>query len=88
MATCYLCGRRILNPGTKNRRTVKTGEWIRRRYVNGKVSILQVHYGKRVVCRWCAMGIDTRAAREERLELLKLAVALLVLFALLTLSIL
>jgi len=79
MATCYRCGRPIPSTEFKNRRKVKTGERISRRYPNPAISALHVTYGVRLVCLQCARAIDQEEARKELLKYLELAAALILL---------
>lgn len=64
MHHCFLCGRPIRPTAYVSRRKVRTGEWLRRAYRNGKVSSASTHFGKRVVCSGCAGRLD----RQERLK--------------------
>lgn len=83
MIHCYRCGSEVEGKAPYQRRKVKTGEWLRRRYPKRTVSSANFHYGWRVVCHACARQIDLDYRRGELLEWLKLALALLVLFAIL-----
>jgi len=75
MANCYRCGRRI-EDGRHLRRRVKTGEWLRRRYPKTNVSHVQISYGMRIVCKWCAGQIDRRDWRRAMMEHLTVVVAI------------
>ena len=79
MATCYRCGRPIPPTEFKNRRKVKTGERISRRYPNPAISALHVLYGVRLVCLRCAHAIDAEEAHKELLKYLELAASLILL---------
>lgn len=85
MPTCYRCGRSIPASRSQLRRKVRTGEWLRRSYSNGKVSSVNVHYGLRVVCPSCAISIDreNRLAEFRQHWELGLALAILLLLILL-----
>ena len=67
MANCYVCGR-PLKPGSRAlRRKVRTGEWLRRSRKDAPPTSVNVHFGMRVVCPWCARRIDRERARQELL---------------------
>jgi len=83
MATCYRCGRPIPSTEFKNRRKVKTGERISRRYPNPSISSLHIHYGIRLVCLQCARAIDRDEARKEFIKNAELLAALILLAAVL-----
>ncbi|MEA2554420.1 MAG: hypothetical protein QOJ65_2596 [Fimbriimonadaceae bacterium] len=85
MANCFRCGQHI-DSHRHLRRRVKTGEWVRHRHPNKRVSISQTHYGMRVVCPWCAKALDRTEARRELAIWIELAAALILLLALLTLG--
>ena len=83
MATCYKCGRPVPSTEFKNRRKVKTGERISRRYPNPAISALHVTYGVRLVCLNCARAIDREEARKELIKYLELAAAVVLLIVVL-----
>ena len=83
MPNCFVCGS-PLKPGSRNlRRKVRTGEWLRRSRRDAPPTSVNVHFGMRVVCSWCARRIDREAARRELLQYAELGVAALVFLALL-----
>lgn len=73
---CYLCGQRIVR-GRQLRRRVKTGEWVRRRYAQSRVSHVQTSFGMRIVCGWCARRIDRQDLRSAWQGHLSVVLALL-----------
>ncbi|CAN5599292.1 hypothetical protein BH11ARM2_BH11ARM2_28840 [soil metagenome] len=79
MHNCLLCGR-ALKPASRHlRRKVRTGEWLRRKNKDSPPTSVNVHFGMRVVCPWCAKRIDRENARKELLQYAELGVALLAL---------
>ena len=62
---CFQCGQRFESGDFQLRRKVRTGEHLTKQYRSGKVNIVSVRYGKRVVCRDCAKKID----RENKIAI-------------------
>lgn len=62
MPNCFQCGRYFQSGDFQLRRNVRTGEHITKRYRSGKINVVSVRYGKRIVCKECARQID----RENR----------------------
>ena len=81
MAYCYRCGKLLERERYQYRRKVKTGEWSRKNYPPAKVTQVQASFGYRIVCRECARKIDLQNMTVERVWLLKLGLALIVLYA-------
>jgi hypothetical protein len=81
MAICYRCGQPIIEPGARLLRKVKTGEWVRRRSKDGKALEVQVHHGRRVVCKRCARSIDAEFRRAELIQQGELVVAVVLILA-------
>lgn len=79
MANCYRCGRPILDTKYHLRRRVRTGGFERRRYLRGRIDLIQTHYGMRVVCTKCAHAIDRQEYRLRLEGHLQVIVALVVL---------
>lgn len=81
MPNCFVCGR-PLKPGSRApRRKVRTGEWLRRPRKDAPPTSVNVHFGMRVVCPWCAGRIDREAARRELFQYAELGFAVLILLA-------
>ena len=78
---CYRCGQPIIEPGPRIRRKVRTGEWVRRRSKDNKAEQIQFHFGRRVVCRKCAVAIDWEFRRQELLQYGEFILAVVVLLA-------
>jgi hypothetical protein len=63
MPNCYQCGQYFKSGDFQLRRKVRTGEQLTKQYRSGKVNVLSVRYGKRVVCKKCANEIDRENKR-------------------------
>lgn len=74
-----MSARQLIDSKHYLKRCVKTGEWVRHRHPNQRVSSSQTHYGMRVVCSWCAKSLDRIEARRERWMWIEVAIALAVL---------
>jgi len=82
MPHCYRCGR-FLEPLKNNqRRRVKTGEYIHRRYPSAPVAQSTMRFGMRIVCPWCAKQIDREQFQAILREHLKVLAVILALIAL------
>lgn len=82
MTHCYLCGCKLSPDKRRIRRTVKTGEWVRRSYKGDRLSAVQTHYGKRLVCGRCARLLDRRKETGDLLWHLSPFAAVLFLYLL------
>lgn len=83
---CYVCGAQV-DPKRYLRRRVKTGDSSRRAQEWPHRPRLQLHFGMRVVCAFCAQRIDAMERRREQLNWLSLAVSVAVLLSCLALLI-
>jgi len=76
MANCFRCGRQLPTTGWQFRRTVKTGEHVRRSYSKLKVSSPRP-VRIRVVCSSCANVIDRQKHVEQMVMHLQVLGALI-----------
>ena len=65
MPNCYRCGTYFKSGDFQLRRKVRTGEHLTKQYRSGKVNVLSVRYGPRVVCKQCARQIDRENKRAQ-----------------------
>lgn len=79
MPNCYICGKPLRESRTRLRRTVKTGEWIRRNYTRDRADRRTVRFSSRVVCARCARKLDMRDERSDRWQWIQLGIWLIVL---------
>lgn len=77
MASCYRCGRPILETKYRLRRRVRTGGFERRRWGGkGKQVTFSANYGFRIVCTRCAHILDLQGGRVQSAENIRVLVAL------------
>ncbi len=84
MPNCYRCGTYFKSGDFQLRRKVRTGEHLTKQYRSGKVNVMSVRYGPRVVCKHCAKQIDLENRRAQLAPYFGLLALLGVLFILFT----
>ena len=65
MPNCYRCGTYFKSGDFQLRRKVRTGEHLTKQYRSGKINVLSVRYGPRIVCKSCARQIDRENRRAQ-----------------------